>query len=57
MFLGNVNEIEFNYGDDTQTDGSCGASLNGQFWVLGGYSERRQVRYSKNQRKSSLNNS
>ena len=45
--LGNLDDdLTFRYGDNTQTDGSCGATLNGQFWIIGGRNEKRQVKYS-----------
>jgi len=28
---------------DTEVYGSCGASLNGQYWIIGGWNEKRQV--------------
>ena len=42
--LGNVDDdIVFTYETDTEVFKSCAATLNGEFWVLGGYNQRRQV--------------
>ena len=42
--LGNVDDdIVFTYETDTEVFKSCAATLNGEFWVLGGYYQSRQV--------------
>ena len=41
---GNVDDdIVFTYETDTEVFKSCAATLNGEFWVLGGYYQKRQV--------------
>ena len=35
--------MKLNFGKSTEAYGSCGATLNGQFWIIGGYNEKRQV--------------
>ena len=46
-FEGNVeNDLQFNYGENTETYDSCGATLNGQLWIIGGWNERNQVSFS-----------
>lgn len=43
-FQGNVeNDFDISYDSDTEIQGSCGASLNGQFWIIGGWNEPRQI--------------
>ena len=37
------NDIDFTYGDKTDVYLSCGATLNGEMFVLGGYFHDRQV--------------
>ena len=42
---GNVDDdTEFAYDTDTEVDASCAATLNGEFWVIGGNIKRRQVK-------------
>ena len=42
--LGTVNDdLDFEYGEDTETRRGCGATLFGQFWYFGGYQYKRQV--------------
>ena len=44
-FIGNVNrDINLNFDAETEVYASCGATLNGQFIIIGGYNEERQVR-------------
>ena len=44
FILGNVDyDPEFTFDDDTEVYGSCAASLNDEFWVLGGNNKKRQV--------------
>ena len=44
-FIGNVNrDINLNFDAGTGVYGSCGATLNGQFMIIGGLNEKRQVR-------------
>ena len=44
-FIGNVNrDINLNFDAGTGVYGSCGATLNGQFIIIGGWNEKRQVR-------------
>ena len=51
-YLGDVDDrLDFEYGAETEVRGSCGASLYDEMFVIGGYSERRQV-YINNQFKS-----
>ena len=43
-FEGNVEQnLKLNFGKSTEAYGSCGATLNGQFWIIGGVNEKRQV--------------
>ena len=43
-FKGNVKKnLKLNFGKSTEAYRSCGATLNGQFWIIGGYNEKRQV--------------
>ena len=32
-----------NFEKETEVHGSCGATLNGQNWIIGGWNEKRQV--------------
>ena len=32
-----------NFEKETEVRGSCGATLNGQHWIIGGDNEKRQV--------------
>ena len=42
--LGNVQrDLKLNFEKDTEVFRSCGASLNGQYWIIGGNNEKRQV--------------
>ena len=42
--LGNVDDdIVFTFEDDTEIYESCSATLNDEFWVIGGYYKKRQV--------------
>ena len=42
--LGNVDDdIAFTFEKDTEVFGSCAATLNGEFWVIGGQKKKRQV--------------
>ena len=44
MFLGNVQrDLKLNFGKGTEVYYSCGATLNGQHWIIGGWNEKRQV--------------
>ena len=36
-------EIKLNFEIRTEVENSCGATLNGQHWIIGGYGEKRQV--------------
>ena len=46
-FIGNVNrDINLNFDAETEVFYSCGATLNGQFIIIGGWNEKRQVRNS-----------
>ena len=43
-YLGDVDDrLDFEYGAETEVRGSCGASLNDEMFVIGGYYEKRQV--------------
>ena len=46
---GNINEdLNFEYGDETQVLFGCGATLHNVFWYFGGWeSHRRQVKFQK----------
>ena len=42
--LGNVDDdIVFKYDVETEVEASCAATLNDEFWVIGGYYKKRQV--------------
>ena len=44
IFSGNVEKnLKFNFGSSTRIDVSCGATLNGKLFIIGGYNEKRQV--------------
>ena len=44
-FIGDINRaINLNFDAETEVHGSCGATLNGQFIIIGGENEKRQVR-------------
>ena len=46
LYLGNIQrELKLNFDEGTEVFYSCGATLNGQHWILGGYTERKQVGY------------
>ena len=36
-------DLDFEIGENTQFLYSCGATLNGEFWVFGGNDNKRQV--------------
>ena len=45
LFSGNVDHnLDFTFGEGTSFYDSCGATLNGEFWVFGGNSNQRQLR-------------
>ena len=45
--LGNVqSDLKLNFEEGTEVYYSCGATLNGQHWIIGGSSEKRQVKHS-----------
>ena len=37
-------DLDFEYGTGTEAQWGCGVSLKGQFWYLGGFSNKRQVK-------------
>ena len=37
------NDLDFEYGSGTEARYGCGVTLKGQFWYLGGSSNKRQV--------------
>ena len=44
IFSGNVQrDLKLNFEEGTEVYGSCGATLNGQHWIIGGKYEKRQV--------------
>ena len=44
FYSGNVDDDTlFTYDVDTEVEASCAATLNDEFWVIGGYSRKRQV--------------
>ena len=44
IYLGNVQrDLKLNFGKGTEVNDSCGATLNGQHWIIGGWNEKRQV--------------
>ena len=44
LFLGDVNDhLKFKYKKNTEAYGSCGATLYGEMFILGGLHEKRQV--------------
>ena len=44
LYLGNVQpNLKLNFGKGTEYFSSCGATLNGQHWIIGGINEKRQV--------------
>ena len=44
MYLGDVDDhLDFTYGANTKVYKSCGASLHGEMFVIGGYKENKQV--------------
>ena len=52
LFLGDVDaQLDFKYKKKTEAYGSCGASLYGEMFVIGGKNEKRQV-YINNKLKS-----
>ena len=43
-FNGNINDnVQINFGDETDLSGSCAAILKGQWFVFGGDTQKRQV--------------
>ena len=53
-YLGNVrSDLKLNFEEGTEVYSSCGTTLNGQHWIIGGYREKRQVKHS--QQKSHKN--
>ena len=38
-------DINFTYEANTEVYESCAASLNDEMWVLGGYNQKRQVKF------------
>ena len=55
IFEGDVEfDISFTYGDATATYRSCGATLNGEFLVIGGGNDKKQVNNSKSRHKLSI---
>ena len=43
-FLGYFDkEINFSFGDGTDAYGSCGVTFKNEFWMFGGWNEKRQV--------------
>ena len=49
VYSGNVNkDLDFEYGEDTNVGGGCGALLRNVFWYFGGwFSYKRQVKLLK----------
>ena len=49
FFSGNINEdLTFEYGENTQANYGCAATLKNEFWYFGGYSSfKRQVKLTK----------
>ena len=46
IHLGNVlNDLKLNFEERTKVYASCGATLNGQHWIIGGGNDKRQVRH------------
>ena len=44
IFKGNFDDDTiFTFDAETEVDGSCAATLNGEFWVIGGNLKKRQV--------------
>ena len=44
--LGNIDDDTiFTYGADTEVYKSCAATLNNEFWVIGGWNKKRQVNF------------
>ena len=44
LYVGNVQrDLKLKLGKGTEVETSCGATLNGQHWIIGGYNEKRQV--------------
>ena len=44
MFLGNTDKnLQLNFESGTEAYGSCGGTLNGQFWLIGGKNHFNQV--------------
>ena len=46
IYLGNVqSDLKLNFEERTKVFASCGATLNGQHWIIGGSSDSREVRH------------
>ena len=46
FFSGNINEdLTFEYGENTQANYGCAATLKNEFWYFGGSSYKRQVKW------------
>ena len=44
IYLGNVKrDLKLNFEKGTEVYRSCGATLNGKNWIIGGSNEKRQV--------------
>ena len=44
IYLGNIKrEIKLNFEEGKEVHASCGATLNGQNWIIGGQNEKRQA--------------
>ena len=44
LYVGNVQrDLKLKLGKGTEVETSCGATLNGQHWIIGGSNEKRQV--------------
>ena len=47
LYLGNVqSDLKLNFEEGKEVYSSCGATLNGQHWIIGGRNEKRQVKDS-----------
>ena len=56
IYLGDVKrELKLNFEEETEVYGSCGATLNGQNWIIGGRNEHRQVSYLSDKHKKVYN--
>ena len=44
IYLGNIKrELKLNFEEGKEVHASCGATLNGQNWIIGGAHEKRQA--------------